>query len=324
LTQPLDILGKRKQRMAIADTEMRSSREGYELARRQVAQAVALTYWAARGAQERRDILKATADNFQSIVDYHSAQLSVGAISEQDFLRARLEYERLRIAANVAVVEAVRARVQLQREMGRMEFPELTLSEPLETERTLSPADNQRVLAQRSEVRVVAVELEKAQARARMEALAVRPDLSISAGLKRTQLPDTGPVGTNTVLAGAQITLPIFDRNQGNRAAADAEIIRQQQLLAAAQSGVLADYYQAMQEYQLRQGEVTETLRPLRQHANEIAEIAQVVYTQGGGDLLRLLDAQRARLDAELAWVQGMVEYQQSIANLEAAEGVAP
>jgi outer membrane protein, heavy metal efflux system len=324
LTQPLDILGKRKQRMAIADTEVRSSREEYELARRQIAQAVAQTYWTARGAQEKRDILKATADNFQSIVDYHSAQLSVGAISEQDFLRVRLEYERLRIAADLATVEAVRARVRLQKEMGRMEFPELTLSEPLETDHTIPPADSQRVLAQRSEVRVLVADVEKARAHARMEAIAVRPDLSISAGLKRTELADTGSVGTNTVLAGAQITVPIFDRNQGNRAAADAEVIRQQQLLAAAQSEVLADYYQAMQEYQLRRGQVTETLQPLRQHADEIAEIAQAVYTQGGGDLLRLLDAQRARLDAQLAWVQGMVEYQQSIANLEAAEGVAP
>jgi outer membrane protein TolC len=41
----------------------------------------------------------------------------------------------------------------------------------------------------------------------------------------------------------------------------------------------------------------------------------------GGTDLLRLLDAQRARLDAELAYVQGMVAYQQSIVNLQAAEG---
>ena len=37
---------------------------------------------------------------------------------------------------------------------------------------------------------------------------------------------------------------------------------------------------------------------------------------------LRLLDAERSRLEAELAWVDGMVDYQQSIVNLEAAEGV--
>jgi hypothetical protein len=34
-----------------------------------------------------------------------------------------------------------------------------------------------------------------------------------------------------------------------------------------------------------------------------------------------LLDAERARLDAGLAYVRGMVEYKQSIANLQAAEG---
>jgi outer membrane protein TolC len=93
-------------------------------------------------------------------------------------------------------------------------------------------------------------------------------------------------------------------------------------LLGATEASVRADYYGAIQEYQLRRNEVIETLQPLRDHATNISEIAQAVYAQGGTDLLRLLDAERARLDAELAYVRGMVEYQQSIANLQAAEGV--
>jgi len=156
----------------------------------------------------------------------------------------------------------------------------------------------------------------------KFEAVSARPDLNILYGYKRTQLADTS-AGVNTALAGVQVTLPITDRNQGNRAAANAEVNRQQQLLAAAQASVLADYYGAFQEYQLRRNEMLENLQPLREHATEISEIAQGAYTQGGTDLLRLLDAERARLEAELAYVQGMVEYQQSIVNLEAAEGVA-
>ena len=39
--------------------------------------------------------------------------------------------------------------------------------------------------------------------------------------------------------------------------------------------------------------------------------------------LLRLLDADRARIEADLAWVRGMTEYHQSIVRLEAAEGVS-
>jgi outer membrane protein, heavy metal efflux system len=324
LTQPLDLLGKRKQRIAVAAKEVGTSEAQYELVRRQVAQGVAQSYWLARGAQEIHDLLKVTVDNFQRIVDYHSAQLSVGDISEQDFLRIRLEGERLKISFNLAAITANRARVQLQKEMGLTDFPEVVLTEPLDANKnSVSPLDTQQVLAQRAEIRAARAEMEEAQAKARLEAVSARPDLSILYGYKRTQLANS-TTGENTALAGMQITLPITDRNQGNRAAANAEATRQQQLLAAAQASVLADYFGALQEYQLRRNEVVDTLGPLHEHAKEISKIAEDAYAQGGTDLLRLLDAERARLDAEVAYVQGMVEYQQSIVNLEAAEGVAP
>ncbi len=90
-----------------------------------------------------------------------------------------------------------------------------------------------------------------------------------------------------------------------------------------AEAEVRADYFGARLEYDLRRHEVVDTLQPLREHGATISDIAQQAYQQGGTDLLRLLDAQRARLDAELAWVKGMVQYQQSIVSLQAAEGVS-
>ena len=90
-----------------------------------------LAYWAARGSQEIRDVLKTTVDNFQKIIDYHSAQLSVGAIAEQDLLRVRLEGERLKISADLAFIEANRARMELLKEMGQTDFAEVVLTEPL-------------------------------------------------------------------------------------------------------------------------------------------------------------------------------------------------
>ena len=147
--------------------------------------------------------------------------------------------------------------------------------------------------------------------------------MNLEFGYKRTQLVDT-TAGTNSALVGVQITLPLMDRNQGNRASANAEVLRQQQLLAETQANVLADYYSALEQYQLRAKEVSGILRPLREHAKEVSDISQAAYAQGGTDLLRLLDGERARLDAEVGYVQGMVEYQQSIVDLEAAEGATP
>lgn len=322
-TQPLDVLGKRKQRRAVASQGVASSQAEYDLARRQIVENVKHAYWEARGAQEIREVLKATVENFQGIVEYHSAQFKVGAIPEQDLLRIRLESERLQIDANLAAIEAIRTRVELQRQMGQTEFPELVLGEPLDSnDSAIPPLDIQQVLEQRIEVKVAKAALAEAQAKAKFEDVSARPDLSILYGYKRTQLVDTN-TGTNTALAGVQITLPLTDRNQGNREAATAEVRRQQELLAEAEAEVRADYFGAVQEYELRRREIAEALQPLHEHGATISDIAQRAYQQGGTDLLRLLDAERARLDAELAWVKGMVQYQQSVISLQAAEGVS-
>jgi cobalt-zinc-cadmium efflux system outer membrane protein len=321
-TQPLDVLGKRRERIDVAERAVARTQAEYELARRQVVQNVKLAYWSARGAQENQDLLNATVANFQRIVDYNTAQLTAGAISEQDLLRVQLEGERLKISANLAAIDVTRTRVELFRQMGQTEFADVILSEPLNANGGgVDQIGLSQVLAQRSEMKIARAALDEAQAKSKLQDVSARPDLDIIYGFKRTQLVDATS-GVNTAMAGLRVTLPITDKNQGNRAEAAAEVRRQEQLLAATEAGVRADYYGASQEYQLTRSEVLETLQPLREHATTIATIAQDVYTQGGTDLLRLIDAERARLEAELAYVRGMVEYQQSIANLQAAEGV--
>src|SRR6266540_3746596 len=77
VTWPLDILGKRGRRMTVAEQIVNRTEAELDLTRRQVAQSVKLAYWAARGAQERRDLLQSTVTTFQQIIEYHSAQLRV-------------------------------------------------------------------------------------------------------------------------------------------------------------------------------------------------------------------------------------------------------
>jgi len=326
INQPLDILGKRRERIAVAGEAVNRAGADYELAKWQVSQRVKLAYWSARGAQEIREVLKSTVANFQRIVDYHAAQLSAGAIAEQDLLRIRLEHERLAISEDLAAIDANRARVDLLREMGETDFPELVLTEPWTVSLPANrpelpePAD---VLARRADVRAARAAVEQARAASRFQEAAARPDLNLILGYKRTQLPDTA-TGVNTATASVRITLPFADRNQGNRTAAEAEVRLAEQQLAAVEAGVRADYYAASQEFRMRQTEFETMLQPLREHANTIAGIANAAYAEGGTDLLRLLDAERARLDADLAWTRGMIEYQQSAVRLAAAEGMNP
>jgi len=323
VTWPLDILGKRGERVAVAKQSVGRTAAELEVLRRQVTQSVRLAYWVARGAQERRDLLQSTVANFQRVIDYHAAQLRVGTIAEQDVLRVRLEGERIQIAAHLATINATRARLQLLQEMGQTDLSDVVLTEPLDAmpPPLESPAIDD-VLARRSEIKVATATVEEARANDRLQGVVARPDLSIVFGYKRTQLPDSIS-GVNTALAAVRVTLPLFDRNQGNRMAATAEVRRQEQLHIETETFVKAEFQRALQEYEMRRAEVTATLQPLREHATTISGIARAAYQQGGVELLRLLDAERSRLDAESAWVDGMVAFQQSVVNFEAAQGVS-
>jgi cobalt-zinc-cadmium efflux system outer membrane protein len=321
INQQLDVLGKRKQRVELAGEGVLRAQAESELARWQVTQRVKLAYWAARGSQEVQRVLKTTADDFQKVVDYHVAQLSQGVIAEQDVLRVRLEGERLKISADLAFIEVNRSRMDLLKEMGQTDFSQVVLTEPLAPDSQFMPLGVEQALAQRIEIKVLRAALEQAIANVKLQDVVARPDLNLTAGYKRTQLPDTTN-GVNTAIVSLRITLPTADKNQGNRIAAEAEVRRQQQLLAAVEAEVRADYAGALQEYESRRTEFLNALQPLREHAANIADIAAAAYAEGGTDLLRLLDAERTRLDAELAWARGMAEYRQSIVRLEAAEGV--
>ena len=322
ISTPLDVLGKRKQRIALAAEGVNRAQADRNLARSQVVQRVKFAYWTARGSQEILEVLKSTNDNFQKIVDYNAAQFSQGAIAEQDLLRVRLEAERLQITREAALIEAGRDRAELLRQMGQSGLTTLlTLTEPLAPTEAVTPLSAEQVVQNRAEIKAARAAVEQARANVRLQEVSARPDMNLLAGYKRTELPDT-TTGVNTAMVAFRITLPFADRNQGNRQAAEAEVRRQQQLMAEAEAQVRADYYGALDEYRLRHIEVDNALAPLREHAANISTIANAAYTAGAVDLLRLLDAERARLEADLMWTRGIVDYRQSIARLEAAEGI--
>ncbi len=149
VTQPLDILGKRAPRISVAEEGIGRTQAEYDLARVHLIDSVKFAYWTARGAQETREVLEASVANFQKTVDYHAARLSAGAIAEQDFLRVRLESERLKITANLAAIEANRAVLALLKEMASPVTTGVVLTEPLEA----GPPPPDTGFAQRSELK---------------------------------------------------------------------------------------------------------------------------------------------------------------------------
>jgi cobalt-zinc-cadmium efflux system outer membrane protein len=318
LSQTFEWGGKRTRRVEAAAAGIERARQELEVLRRQIAMRVRRAYWEAAGARRMHELLLANLRTFQQIVDYHEIRVKEGAMAEGDLLRVRLEADRFALQANLAQLEAARARIRLFQEMGQIEFPQTDFIDPLEiAEDRLILADPEKAVEQRAEVAVARMQLEQARAGLRLAQSEVRPSYDALFGYKRTN-------GFDTIVGGLEIALPFRNRNQGNIEAAAADIRAAEANLAAVQALVRAEVLAANAEYEIRRRQVTEFLGRFREQANETSRIAQAAYRLGGADLLRLLDAERVRIEIELINYRALMEYRQSIVTLETAMGVQP
>lgn len=318
LQNTFETAGKRQARVGSAEAVIARSEAERDLLRRQIVNRVVAAYWAAAGSAYLVDLLAENERNFSRIVDYHAIRVREGSIAEADLLRVTLEAQRLAIDRNRASLDAERARILLQREMARTEFPALRFSEEL----TVVPPDRDpvepgAVLDRRPEIVVARAQLEAARAAQRVQVAQTRPNVDVLFGFKRT-------AGYDTMMGGVQWDLPVINRNQGNLAAASAEVRVAESTLAAANALVRAEVEAALTEYRMRRRELSVALKPLVDQAAESYRIAEAAYREGGSDLLRLLDAQRVQIEARIAYARSLVDLRQSEAALSAALGVEP
>jgi len=198
-----------------------------------VESAVKLAYLRVLGAQEllevRRDLAKIAADAAET----QKRLVNTGQSDETEVLEAEVEAQRMRLAARMqenTLHEEWRslAAVVGQQEMpvavvsGNLEkdWPELNEEEAVAAIATDSPA-----------LRIAEGEILKERAvlaSARREAI---PDVAVRAGLEYNNeiiggVPHATGWQTN---AGLSLQIPIFNRNQGNVAAAHADIERAEQ-----------------------------------------------------------------------------------------------
>jgi len=324
LSNQFEMGGKRDRRVDLATAVLKRSEFERAVLARHIAARVAQAYWSAAGAQTVHELLLDNTSNFQRIITYHEVRVREGAMAEADLLKVRLEGERLALAVNSAALDAERTRIQLFREMGQVEFPVAKL-EPISEQIAMPPmavADPAGAVENRPEVRLARQVLEQARAATQLQRANATPDLEGLFGYKRT-------AGFNTVIGGLQWNLPVRNRNQGAIAAADAEVRVAESDAAATEALVRAEVQAASTEVRLRREQIMRIFggpdgQGLRGQAAESARIAEAAYREGGTDLLRLLDAQRVKIELQLLYFKTLAEYRQSIAALNAAAGVNP
>lgn len=312
----LETAHKRERRTDLAEAQLRRGELDRELLRRQIAARVKAAYWSAAAAARLARLFAESVANFGGVVEYHRIRAQEGAIPEADLLRVEVERERFAVQASTAALEAERARVVLFREMGQTEFPEVTFEE-LPPPGGEPAVDVVAALDRRIEMQAARQEEVAARATYRLQVAQARPNVELLGGYKRSNQFDT-------LLWGAQVDLPLLNRNQGLIAAADAGVRLAARQIAVQEALVRAEIRTAEAEVRERAKQLAGSLAPLRERAAEVARIAEAAYREGGADLLRLLDAQRARLEADSLYLRTLADYRQAVVALEFALGVFP
>ena len=315
MAQPIDTSGRRAAQARLAAAEVQDRSIDRDLVRRDMVARVRQAYWDALGAQVTTALYVESESYLDEMVAYHDARLKEGKLAEVDLLRVQLQEAQIEALAAAARLQVEKSLLVLAREMGMSQPGQWQLTEDFSQFETPGrvTGDSQAPPALRQARQDVAI----AAAREQLERAKGRPDLDAIFGLKRTG-------GRNTAMAGLQLNVPLFDHNRDGAAAASFERDATQSTLAAVEIQVTNDIALARREYDMRLQQARDVFVPLRDRATEIATITRAAYREGGLELLRLLDAERLRIDAQLAWVDAMAHFHRSVIELERAEGVQP
>jgi cobalt-zinc-cadmium efflux system outer membrane protein len=167
-------------------------------------------------------------------------------------------------------------------------------------------------LAARPDLRAAQISERAADSSIRLQDAQRIPDLNLGLGIKRTLI-------DNTYNFGIGITLPVFDRNQGERVKALIQKKRAQNDQKALANQVLSDVDKALTAFEIQKKRVELYRSGVLTKVDDIQKLTEFSLKVGEGSTLDLLDAVRTRRETLASYYQALFDYQMSLLDLELA-----
>lgn len=142
------------------------------------------------------------------------------------------------------------------------------------------------------------------------------PDLRIGAGVRRFNENES-----TALIASVAIPLPLFDRNDGNIAAAESRLAKAQSDALATREQLLRFLIEAVGDLDVAATQLTALKRDVLPVAQTAFDRTKTGYDEGKFDLLNVLDAQRSVFDVRLDLLNARAEYEKARVKVEALIG---
>lgn len=328
---PLELF-RRSSRVAVADAEVVVAQHEEADVRRQLAGDVASAYGEAAGARRELTILEDVLAAATKQLELLRARATQGAAPTLDRDMVDVEVRKLQADRLVLVGRSERALVRLKRLLGMTPDVPLAITQSLEElvasfrMDAVVGATRSDVLASEARVRVEERRLVAARNESRPDVKVFGSYMRMDAGFPQQGFSASGSVERvrgqfNYLSAGAMVTLPIGNRQQGSIAAAVAAREGAEARLEAARLTAASDLAEARTWNDHARSAVTQYAQEIRPLARRNLETVRETYQLGRATVFDVLAEQRRYLEAERAYTQVLTDAFASRVSLRRAMG---
>ncbi len=164
-------------------------------------------------------------------------------------------------------------------------------------------------------------QIAKARSAIEVERTKARPTVSPSLGYQYQWQEDIGVPDAASYTAQMNLSVPLFDRNQGNIRKAESALAQSCFNLQAQLVQAEADIEQAVAEFQAAHTNVSSIGREQLQAARSVRDRTETAYKLGGKTLLEVIDAERAYRDTYRTYIMSQSGYWHALHRLNASVG---
>ena len=317
ISQTVEMGGKRAKRIEVANVDSELARAQFQTVVWQMTSDVKKKFYAVLLAQSLLNLAKENQKTFADTVDRTTEVFKLGEISGLDL--QRLEIEKFKFDTDLANSErdyelALRdLRLGLGGDYRAMDI-EVAGAIDYYQPYNFSFADmRDKALAARPDLKAAQVSERAADASIRLQDAQRIPDLTLSSGVNQVGQ------GTSNYNFGVSCPLPVFDRNQGERAKALIEKRRSQNQEQFITNQVLGDVDKALVAFDIQKRRVELYRTGVLTKVTDIQTLTEFSLKAGESSILDLLDAIRTRRETLAGFYQTIFDYQMSLLDLELA-----
>lgn len=316
VSQLFEIGGKRPARRDSALAGLAAAEARLRDARRVLEQGVARAYVTVLLARNNVEILNQSVTSLRSEARIAEVRLKAGDISVADKTQIEIAAERLAQDASLAGATERAARIAVDILLGEANTPGNWV--PGDSLEELTgypfPASSESPGLPRPDLAAVEAAARKAEADLRLQRAMRVPDPTVSLQYEHEQ-----PDKPNTIGLAVSFPLPLWNRNEGNIAAARSALAATRVQAEKLRSQIAADIATAHVAYEEAAARLQRFRTQIRPKSEQVRKTVAFAYEKGGASLLDLLSAERNDNDVRLATAAAAADTATAAVNLKAA-----